>query len=77
MVVEISDDGCGMSEETMGAIFDPFFTTRSNGTGLGLSIVNRILGETDHQLAVTSKEGEGSTFSLKFKTMKPPAPPAP
>jgi two-component system sensor histidine kinase PilS (NtrC family) len=68
IVVEIADDGCGMDEGTVQAIFNPFFTTKANGTGLGLSIVYRILEAYDCRMDVKSKPGQGSVFSLYFKT---------
>lgn len=65
--VEIIDNGCGMSPETINLIFDPFYTTRAKGVGLGLSIVHRILDAYNCRLDVTSTEGEGSRFILNFK----------
>jgi len=65
--VKISDNGAGMSRETMGSIFTPFFTTKSNGTGLGLSIVHRIVESYNSRLDVDSRIGKGSSFTLNFK----------
>jgi len=70
--IEIRDNGCGMSAETMKLIFDPFFTTRPDGTGLGLSIVQRILASYDCRLDVESQEGFGTAFFLKLKQAAPP-----
>ncbi len=42
IVLEVQDNGPGVSEELQGKVFDPFFTTKANGTGLGLSIVYQI-----------------------------------
>jgi two-component system sensor histidine kinase PilS (NtrC family) len=70
--IEISDDGCGMSAETIHSIFDPFFTTKPNGTGLGLSIVHSILETYDSHLDVRSKTDTGTTFTLTFKTVDIP-----
>lgn len=46
MKVDISDNGCGMSDEVLRQIFDPFFTTKKGGkgTGLGLALVEQIIG---------------------------------
>lgn len=71
--VKITDNGCGMSRETLGSIFDPFFTTKPNGTGLGLSIVHRILEAYDAWLNVESELNKGTTVTLNFKQIAPPA----
>ena len=70
--IEISDDGCGMTRETLESIFDPFFTTKPGGTGLGLSIVHSILESYNGWLEVESKINEGTTFTLKFRLIRPP-----
>ena len=67
VVVEVIDDGIGMSEEVLHNVFEPFFTSRSQGegTGLGLSISHRIV--TDHGgLLEASSDGlgRGSTFRM-------------
>jgi two-component system, NtrC family, sensor histidine kinase HydH len=70
--IEISDNGCGISDEHMKSIFDPFFTTKSSGTGLGLSIVHSILESYDTWLDVESKVDRGAKFSFKLKRTDPP-----
>jgi two-component system sensor histidine kinase HydH len=70
--VKITDNGCGMSKETLTSIFDPFFTTKSNGAGLGLSIVHRILEAYDAWLNVESELNKGTTVTLNFKQIDPP-----
>jgi len=71
IVVEVSDNGCGMDDETQGKIFDPFFTTKEVGvgTGLGLSITHRLVTELGGRIEVASKVGVGSTFSIILKTV--------
>ncbi len=68
VVVEVKDNGKGMSERTLKKIFDPFFTTRraQGGTGLGLSIAYRIIDEHGGTILVTSKVDVGTTFSISF-----------
>jgi signal transduction histidine kinase len=68
VVVEVKDNGKGMSERTLKKIFDPFFTTRraQGGTGLGLSIAYRIIEEHGGSILVTSKVDVGTTFSISF-----------
>ena len=70
--VKITDDGCGMSKETLMSIFDPFFTTKPNGTGLGLSIVHRILEAYNAWLNVESELNKGTSVTLNFKQIAPP-----
>jgi two-component system sensor histidine kinase PilS (NtrC family) len=71
--VKIMDDGCGISPDTLKSIFDPFFTTKANGTGLGLSIVHRILEANDAWLNIESEPNKGTTVTLFFKQIAPPA----
>lgn len=69
VMVEISDTGCGMNEDTIKSIFDPFYTTKSHGTGLGLSIVHRILEAYGYRIDVESKINTGSSFAIKFNNI--------
>jgi two-component system sensor histidine kinase PilS (NtrC family) len=70
--VEISDTGCGMSQEKTKLIFDPFYTTKSFGTGLGLSIVHRILETYGFWVTVDSIPNKGTTFKIELKRGEPP-----
>ncbi len=69
-IVEVSDNGCGISEEDLARIFNPFFTTRTGGTGLGLPAVRRIARAHGGRVEVNSTVGEGSTFSLRLPIMR-------
>lgn len=68
--VTVSDTGCGMDEKTMDRIFDKFYqadTSRSTqGNGLGLPLVKRIIQLCEGSLEVSSKVGEGSSFTVKL-----------
>jgi PAS domain S-box-containing protein len=69
--VSISDTGKGMSEDVKKHIFDPFFTTKGpEGTGLGMSVTYGIITRHDGKIDVKSKEGKGSTFTLRFPISK-------
>lgn len=63
---EVSDSGCGMSEETKLRIFDPFFTTKKNGRGIGLATVLGIVRNHHGALLVDSHLGHGTTFRVVF-----------
>jgi two-component system, NtrC family, sensor histidine kinase HydH len=69
--VEISDTGCGMTNDQIKSIFDPFYTTKPNGTGLGLSIVHSILKSYKSRIDVESELNNGSKITLNFRPIKP------
>lgn len=64
--IEITDQGCGMDEETIGRIFDRFYqadkSRKQEGVGLGLCLTKRILDMLGGTVVVSSTPGEGSTF---------------
>jgi signal transduction histidine kinase/ActR/RegA family two-component response regulator len=64
--IEVSDKGCGISEENFEKIFDPFFSTKFTGRGLGLSVVLGIVRAHHGAVTVESKLDRGSTFRLFF-----------
>ncbi|HEU5078578.1 MAG TPA: transporter substrate-binding domain-containing protein [Opitutaceae bacterium] len=62
--LEIEDNGCGMSSDTMARIFDPFFTTKFTGRGLGLAAVVGVIRAHHGALFVRSTLGHGTTFQI-------------
>ncbi|MDR1636935.1 MAG: hypothetical protein LBR93_06320, partial [Treponema sp.] len=56
----------GIPEENLSKIFDPYFTTRDTGLGLGLTLVFKIIREHRGEIAVKSREGEGSCFTISL-----------
>jgi signal transduction histidine kinase/CheY-like chemotaxis protein len=64
LCLEVVDDGCGMTEETLSRIFDPFFTTKTEGRGLGLSAIRGILRGHRGGMAIQSRPGEGTSFRV-------------
>ena len=66
-----TDTGIGVPKKFQERIFDPFFTTKEvgKGTGQGLSIVHSVIVERHSgTLSFESKEGKGTTFSIKTPT---------
>ncbi|MEZ4463332.1 MAG: ATP-binding protein [bacterium] len=66
VVLEVRDEGVGMTPAQQERIFDPFFTTREGGTGLGLAQVHRMVEDHHGALFVESTPGAGSTFTVRL-----------
>jgi signal transduction histidine kinase len=68
ILLQVSDEGCGMPENLLEEITDPFFTTRraEGGTGLGLSVSTRIIEEHSGTMKVNSEPGKGSVFTVEL-----------
>jgi CheY-like chemotaxis protein len=66
VLIEVSDNGPGISPEVQPHIFDPFFTTKAVGvgTGLGLSICHSIVNRLGGRIELDSKPGQGTTFGI-------------
>jgi signal transduction histidine kinase len=66
--IDISDTGVGMETPVIERVFSPFFSTKKEGSGLGLSLTRRIVQDHGGSIAVQSKAGEGSTFTVRIPT---------
>ena len=66
LVINITDDGIGMTDETRERVFEPFFTTKETGQGTGLGLANSlgIIRQHGGHLSCTSIAGEGTTFTI-------------
>ncbi|MDO9625837.1 MAG: ATP-binding protein [Pseudomonas sp.] len=65
-VLEVLDDGPGVSPEQLQHIFEPFFTTENKGTGLGLYISRELCESNQARLDYKPREGGGSCFRITF-----------
>ena len=68
VLIVVSDNGHGISEENLQRIFEPFYTTKSSkgGTGLGLFITHGLVNELQGRIWVESTEGTGTDFYLSL-----------
>jgi signal transduction histidine kinase len=69
-VVEIEDNGIGISKENLRHIFIPYFTDKAGGMGLGLSTTMDILNSNHATAEVESQEGKGTRFILSFEGIR-------
>ena len=65
-IVEISDNGCGMTEEVKANLFSPFYSSKQGGLGLGMSNSKKILDDHGASVKVESSENQGTTFRITF-----------
>ena len=64
MVLDVADNGCGISFVERQKVFDPFFTTKKEGTGLGLPIVKKIVEAHDWSLQILENDCRSTIFRI-------------
>lgn len=69
--VHVSDNGIGIPDSVLAKLFTPNFTTKSGGSGLGLAITREIVHGFGGSIKVSTKVGEGSTFTVELPLGKP------
>lgn len=75
VIVEVTDSGVGMDEETRRRCLEPFYTTKGErGTGLGLAMVFAMVERHDADLEIDSAPGKGTTMRLVFPASTTVAP---
>jgi nitrogen fixation/metabolism regulation signal transduction histidine kinase len=65
-IIQVEDNGIGISSDIIEDIFVPFYTTKENGSGIGLSLSKQIMQNHNGTISVNSARDEGSEFTLKF-----------
>jgi nitrogen fixation/metabolism regulation signal transduction histidine kinase len=67
ILIQVEDNGIGISSNIIEDIFVPFYTTKENGSGIGLSLSKQIMQNHDGTISVNSATNRGSKFTLKFQ----------
>jgi two-component system nitrogen regulation sensor histidine kinase NtrY len=65
-IIQVEDNGIGISGDIIEDIFVPFYTTKESGSGIGLSLSKQIMQNHNGTISVNSAPGKGSEFTLKF-----------
>ena len=66
LLLDVSDNGCGIPFEERQKVFDPFFTTKKEGTGLGLPIVKKIVEAHGWSLQILDNDYGGTIFRINL-----------
>jgi signal transduction histidine kinase len=64
ILIQVRDQGSGISPANLDKTFDPFFTTKENGTGLGLPVAHQIVSQHGGVLSVENNVDKGTTFAV-------------
>ena len=66
VLINVMDNGQGISKELKNKIFEPKFTTKTSGMGLGLGMVKNLVDSYNGRISMSSKINTGTTFSITF-----------
>ena len=66
VILMLSDNGCGMSEEARQRLFRPFFSTKSGGLGIGLALVKRMVEQWQGTVALTAVAPHGTSVEIRL-----------
>jgi C4-dicarboxylate-specific signal transduction histidine kinase len=66
-IIQVEDNGSGISEDIIEDIFVPFYTTKESGSGIGLSLSKQIMQNHNGTISVNSVPNKGAKFTLKFQ----------
>jgi two-component system NtrC family sensor kinase len=64
--IRFTDNGSGMTPETLNRLFEPFFTTKTGGTGLGLAVTRKIIEAHGGTVTVASEPGRVTTVTVRL-----------
>ena len=70
VTVSFKDSGVGMSDDQLAHLFEPYRTTKAKGTGLGLMVTARIVRDHGGTIAVESRLGKGTTFTIRLPRLE-------
>ena len=77
VLIQVTDTGSGMSQETQSHMFEPFFSTKEMNVGLGLTAVYGIVKHSAGQVDIVSRPGEGTVVRVALPLVRQGRPPAP
>lgn len=66
LVLEVSDNGCGLPESDRNRLVEPYVSSKAKGTGLGLAIVAKVMDDHDGKLILSDRTGGGARIRLVF-----------
>ena len=70
VIIDVYDNGLGISEEEIALCADPFFTTKETGTGMGLSVSKQMIQGNGGKLQISSEYGQWANFRMIFMEAK-------